>query len=140
MLIQHLTKVALVSIAVAGSGVAFAQSSVQCTKGTNGQLQAALVWRNTLGVERADALCRTAAPVQVVVQQQGIVGYQQPSPQSSTPVQAAAQYRPQYASASAQQPAPPSTLVVMDDAEYVPLHSASMVQSASADFVPMYHR
>lgn len=62
MIIRSISKAAVVSaVAIAGVGAAHAQSSVQCTLGPNGQLEAALVWRNTLGTERADALCRTAS-------------------------------------------------------------------------------
>lgn len=38
-----------------------AQSSIQCTVGPGGKMEAALVWRNTLGTERANALCQSAS-------------------------------------------------------------------------------
>ena len=91
MLIRSISKAfAISAVALAGTGAAHAQSSVQCTLGPNGQLQAALVWRNTLGTERADALCRTArAPVaQQQTQQPAIVASVQPPPmQYQYPVQ-----------------------------------------------------
>lgn len=91
MLIRPISKAVAISVvAIAGTGAAHAQSSVQCTLGPNGQLEAALVWRNTLGAERADALCRTArAPVaQQQTQQPAIVAsVQQPPMQYQYPVQ-----------------------------------------------------
>ena len=53
---------AAAAAAVLGATPAMAQSSVQCVMGADGTLEAALVWRNTLGTERANALCRTASP------------------------------------------------------------------------------
>lgn len=49
-------------IMAAASGSTYAQSSIQCTIGPNGTLEAALVWRNTLGTDRANAICRAGAP------------------------------------------------------------------------------
>lgn len=43
---------------VAAVSSASAQSSVECRVGPGGEYQAALVWQNTLGVERANAICR----------------------------------------------------------------------------------
>ena len=92
MLARTISKaVAISAVAIAGTGAAHAQSSVQCTLGPNGQLQAALVWRNTLGTERADALCRTASiPVaQQQIQQRPTIApsIHQPPMQQQYPVQ-----------------------------------------------------
>lgn len=38
-----------------------AQSKVQCIRGADGKLQAALVWQNTLGVQRANMICFTSS-------------------------------------------------------------------------------
>jgi hypothetical protein len=39
-----------------------AQSKIQCVQGSDGQYQAALIWQNTLGIERANSICRMYAP------------------------------------------------------------------------------
>lgn len=117
MLIRPISKAVAISVvAIAGTGAAHAQSSVQCTLGPNGQLEAALVWRNTLGAERADALCRTAsAPVaQQQTQRPAIVAsVQQPPVQYQYPVQptiAAVGAIPTYQATAPQHryPAPPT--------------------------------
>lgn len=45
---------------IAACTTGFTQTSVQCTVGADGRLAAALVWQNTLGIERANALCNSA--------------------------------------------------------------------------------
>lgn len=54
--------------ATAYSAQVAAQSSVQCVIGANGTLEAALIWRNTLGADRANALCRSAMPQRPIAQ------------------------------------------------------------------------
>lgn len=49
------------ALLLGASSPAVAQSSIQCTIGPGGKLEAALVWRNTLGAERANALCQSAS-------------------------------------------------------------------------------
>lgn len=58
---QPIIRTSLLLAAVA-AGPVMAQSKIQCSMGPNGVLEAALVWQNTLGSERANALCRTTPP------------------------------------------------------------------------------
>ena len=53
------SKIFIACVMVGSSMTSFAQSSVQCSVGPDGKLNAALVWQNTLGVERANALCKS---------------------------------------------------------------------------------
>lgn len=59
----------LVAATVALPTLTMAQSKIECVLAADGQYQAALIWQNTLGVERANSICRmnAPAPVQVVV-------------------------------------------------------------------------
>ncbi|MCW5284946.1 hypothetical protein [Verminephrobacter eiseniae] len=57
MKLNHLS---VIGLALCCAGPVPAQSNVQCSMNTDGVFEAALVWRNTLGAERANALCRTA--------------------------------------------------------------------------------
>ena len=92
-------------------GSAAAQSSVQCTVNANGVMEAALVWRNTLGAERANALCRAASVPQKMVSTQQ---HQAHAPSS-------------YAAGSMQQ-----------SEEYQPLFSAQT--GGGEEYVPMFTR
>ena len=56
----------------AASGGTYAQSNIQCIVGPNGALEAALVWRNTLGTDRANAICRAGAPATPVAADAGL--------------------------------------------------------------------
>lgn len=58
-------RIYLVALAAVAPTVCMAQSKIQCVQGADGQYQAALIWQNTLGVERANAICRMNAPVPV---------------------------------------------------------------------------
>src|SRR6218665_928638 len=57
MKLNHLS---VIGLALCCAGPVPPQSNVQCSMNTDGVFEAALVWRNTLGAERANALCRTA--------------------------------------------------------------------------------
>ncbi|SER34558.1 hypothetical protein [Giesbergeria anulus] len=123
MITRSISKAVVISaIAIVGTGAAHAQSSVQCTLGPNGQLEAALVWRNTLGTERADALCRTA-PVPVAQQQTQrpaiVASVHQQSAQYLYPVQptAAVGAMPAYQAAAPQNP-PPVAPVASQSVQY----------------------
>jgi hypothetical protein len=98
---------ALVALAAAACG-AQAQSSIQCTVGPNGLLEAALVWRNTLGADRANAMCRAGAPATPVA-----FGSEAASNRyvaMNAPVLSSPAYQPTYS------PRPP-----VQDEEFVPL-------------------
>lgn len=86
----------------------FAQSSVQCSIDRDGKLSAALVWQNTLGVERANTLCRSAQDTKSTRQQ----------PTASN-MGAGASYQPVYSQAP------------------LPDVRQSNQQAADEDFVPM---
>ncbi|MBX9936124.1 MAG: hypothetical protein K2Y10_05985 [Burkholderiaceae bacterium] len=147
MLTRSISKVVVISaVAIAGTGAAHAQSSVQCTLGPNGQLEAALVWRNTLGTERADALCRTA-PVPVAQQQTQrpaiVASVQQPA-QYQYPVQptAAVRVMSAYQAAAPQNP-PPVAPVASQSVQYqhagVQVVSKPVVAPAYPAVAPQQH-
>lgn len=145
MLIRPISKAVAISVvAIAGTGAAHAQSSVQCTLGPNGQLEAALVWRNTLGTERANALCRTASAS--VVQQQTqrpaiVASVQQPPVQYQYPVQptiAAAGAIPTYQATAPQHlhPAAPTAYQTVQH-QYAGVQAVSKPAVASQQHYPV---
>lgn len=52
------TKVSILLAGILACGAATAQSSIECRPGPDGKFQAALIWQNTLGVERANTICQ----------------------------------------------------------------------------------
>lgn len=154
---QHFKKATLISmIALAGCGSALAQSNIQCTVGPDGQLQAALVWRNTLGMERADSLCRTA-PMPVVQSQRlaGSTGGYQPLAQQvavTPPVQAIMQQNhqvpmmnptiqysaPQHAGVPVQEPTYRSTPQYAGVPAQQPTHRSTLVVMDDSEYVPLH--
>lgn len=139
MLIRFISKVSVISIiAIVGNGATYAQSTVQCTLGPTGQLQAALVWRNTLGTERADALCRTAS-MSVTQQNNPPATTVQHSMQQQYPVQqqklavAPVQYQPVMQ-------APTTPIFSPSDYEPMLVQNMASLQSISPEFVPMFQR
>ena len=126
---QTIAKSTMIAVLAVASGMAVAQSSVQCEVGSNGQLEAALVWRNTLGAERANALCRTAAvrtpvlPPAVAMSAVGAANVQSSNSLEYTPVYSA-QAIPQVQVGSA--------------AGYTALGYNAPASSATEEFVPMF--
>ena len=45
---------------VLAPAAAMAQSKIQCVQGAQGEVQAALIWQNTLGAHRANEICRAS--------------------------------------------------------------------------------
>lgn len=45
---------------VLAPAAALAQSKIQCVQGAQGEVQAALIWQNTLGAQRANDICRAS--------------------------------------------------------------------------------
>ena len=78
-------------------GSAAAQSNVQCVMNANGVMEAALVWRNTLGAERANALCRAASVPQKMVSTQQHQAHA-PSSYPAGSVQRSEEYQPLFGS------------------------------------------
>lgn len=122
---QAIAKATIITVFAATSGMALAQSSVQCEVGFNGQLEAALVWRNTLGAERANALCRTAAVRTPVPPSAAMSAVGAANVQSSN----APEYTPIYSS----QAIPP-----VQGAGYVALGYNTSASTSSEEFVPMF--
>ena len=125
---QTIAKSTMIAVLAVASGMAVAQSSVQCEVGSNGQLEAALVWRNTLGAERANALCRTAAvrtpvPPPAAMGVVGAANFQSSNSLEYTPVYSA-QAIPQVQVGSA--------------AGYTALGYNAPASSATEEFVPMF--
>jgi hypothetical protein len=55
----------LIALMIAASvlpSVTLAQSRIQCVQGPDGEYVAALIWQNTLGVERANMICKMSFP------------------------------------------------------------------------------
>lgn len=136
MLARTISKaVAISAVAIAGTGAAHAQSSVQCTLGPNGQLEAVLVWRNTLGTERANALCRTASAPAVAQQQ-----IQRPPTQYQYPVQptiAAVGAMPTYQAAAPQHPYPAAPTAYQAQHQYAGVQAVSKPAVASQQHYPV---
>ena len=53
---MKLITISLMTFAVMGA--AHAQSSIECNRANDGSFKAALIWQNTLGVERANMICQ----------------------------------------------------------------------------------
>lgn len=91
----HAKSTILLLSALTLTGPVMAQSSIQCAMGANGVMEAALVWRNTLGADRANALCRSApAPASVAIQQ---ASYPSQYAAAAMPEAASIQYQPLFA-------------------------------------------
>jgi len=91
MKLNHLS---VIGLALCCAGPVPAQSNVQCSMNTAGVFEAALVWRNTLGAERANALCRTATAGRIQDPADG--DHAAPAPAWPAQQPAPASYRPLY--------------------------------------------
>lgn len=68
MTTQKQTLLAIASLlALCATGVAQAQTKIQCLQTQSGRYEAPLAWQNTLGASRANAMCADAVPAHAKV-------------------------------------------------------------------------